>query len=400
MSILSGIKNMVRNKNPVTEFKLMRDKGNGIWEWNGHLYNCEILRSIVRPMALAAGKFEPKQMRNGKDANGNPTVQINPDAYIYFLLNEPNPYMTGQKFREKLAWHYAFNGNAFAYLVRDQNGFAMQAYPLNAYAVKSRYDDPSGRLYLKFSLTNGRQAEYPYEDVIHLCRDFGENDLFGSSQEAILEPLMQVITATDGSILSAIKNGGIIKWLLSFARNMRPEDLKARAKEFANDFLSTAEDNETVGVAATGADAKATQVQNNDYVPNALIMDRNMQRVLKFFNTNEKIVTSSYNEDEWNAFFEAVIEPFSQAMSEEFTRKVFSRRERGFGNKIIFDSSSLQYASMATKLGLVNLVDRGAMTPNQWRQILNLGPTGTPEGDLYLRRLDTGIANQRNGGIN
>ena len=70
------------------------------------------------------------------------------------------------------------------------------------------------------------------------------------------------------------------------------------------------------------------------------------------------------------------------------TRKLFTRNERSFGNKIIFESSNLQYASMATKLALSSMVDRGALTPNEWREVLNKAPI--PGGDTALLRKDTG----------
>ena len=59
----------------------------------------------------------------------------------------------------------------------------------------------------------------------------------------------------------------------------------------------------------------------------------------------------------------------------------------GFGNRIIFEATNLSYASMKTKLELVQFVDRGIMTPNEVRQILNLGPI--EGGDVPVRRLDT-----------
>ena len=74
-------------------------------------------------------------------------------------------------------------------------------------------------------------------------------------------------------------------------------------------------------------------------------------------------------------------------LSGEYTRKLFSRRERGFGNKIIFESSNLTFASMQTKLNLVQYVDRGILSPNEVREILNLAPRDG--GDEYIRRLDT-----------
>ena len=59
------------------------------------------------------------------------------------------------------------------------------------------------------------------------------------------------------------------------------------------------------------------------------------------------------------------------------------------GNRIFFESSNLQYASTNTRLALVAMVDRGAMTPNEWRAVLNFGPIDG--GDKPIRRLDTAL---------
>jgi hypothetical protein len=40
---------------------------------------------------------------------------------------------------------------------------------------------------------------------------------------------------------------------------------------------------------------------------------------------------------------------------------------------------------------MVALVDRGAMTPNQWREIFNMAPI--EGGDVPIRRLDTAPTN-------
>jgi hypothetical protein len=41
---------------------------------------------------------------------------------------------------------------------------------------------------------------------------------------------------------------------------------------------------------------------------------------------------------------------------------------------------------------MVALVDRGAMTPNQWREIFNMAPI--EGGDVPIRRLDTAPTSQ------
>ncbi len=79
-------------------------------------------------------------------------------------------------------------------------------------------------------------------------------------------------------------------------------------------------------------------------------------------------------------------------MSGEYTRKLFSRRERGFGNRVMFEASNLTFASMQTKLNLVQYVDRAIMTPNEVREILHYAPL--EGGDEPIRRLDTRPADE------
>ena len=388
MGFFTRIKNMIKDRNPTeTVVKLVRESGNGVYTWNGELLDYADIRAMVRPFTQAAGKFDAKHIRETVDKNGQKDIKVNPEPYIRILLAEPNPMMTGAAFRQRMAWQYMLKNNAFAYIVRDANGFAIGIYLLEWTSVEALLDDQR-RLYLRFNLKTGKQAVISYEDVIHVARDVGDNELFGSPNQKALETLMEVAGASDRSIIQAVKNGGAIKWLLKYTRGMRPEELKTRAKEFAKSFLDTENSEDgSIGVAATGADAEAKQVEPHDYVPNAMIMGNINKRLMAYFGTNEKIINSSYTEDEWNAYFENVIEPFAQAMAEEFTRKIFSRQERARGNRIAMDSTSLQYASMSSKLNLVQMVDRGALTPNEWRQILNLPPI--EGGEKPIRRLDT-----------
>lgn len=388
MGFFTRIKNMIKDRNPTeTVVKLVRESGNGVYTWSGELLDSGDVRAMVRPFTQAAGKFDAKHIRETVEKDGKMDIKVNPEPYIRILLAEPNPIMTGVAFRQRLAWQYMLKNNAFAYIVRDANGFAIQMYPLEWTSVEALLDE-NRQLYLRFNLQTGKQAVISYKDVIHIPRDVGGNELFGRPNQKALETLMEVAEASDRSIIQAVKNGGAIKWLLKYTRGMKPEDLRTRAKEFAKSFLDTENTEDgSIGVAATGADAEARQVEPHDYVPNAMVMSAVNKRLMAYFGTNEKIINSSYTEDEWNAYFENVIEPFAQAMAEEFTRKIFSRQERARGNRIAMDSTSLQYASMSSKLNLVQMVDRGALTPNEWRQILNLPPI--EGGDKPIRRLDT-----------
>lgn len=357
----------VQTRSPtVDRIQMVTQTGEGIYAWSGKLYDSDIVRSCIRPKAKAVGKLTAKHIRDNSAG-----FAINPDPYMRFLLEEPNPYMTGQVFQEKLATQLQLNNNAFALIIRNNDGLPVELYPIPATGVDAVYDKV-GNLLLRCTMRNGKVFTFDYSDVIHIRQDFNDKDIFGTSPMAALKPLMEIVTTTDQGIVNAIKNSAVIRWLLKFTTNVNDEDRKKRTKEFAESFL---EIDKTSGVASTDGKMEAQQVNPNDYVPNALQMDRTTKRIMNYFGTNPEIVASDYDENQWNAYYEAEIEPLAVQMSGEYTRKLFTRRERGFGNSIIFEASSLQYASMNTKLNLYQVVDRGAMLPNEWRRILgNLGP--------------------------
>lgn len=367
-----------------TRVQMVTERGNGYYAWNGKIYQSDIVRACIRPKVKAVGKLVGKHLRRTIQPDGSQKLQVNPEAYIRFLLEEPNPYMTGQKLQEKLATQLCLNNNAFAVVIRDENGYPAEIYPVPALSAEAIYDK-AGRLYLKFLFRNGKNYTFAYTDIIHLRQDFNDNDIFGESIAPALAPLMEIVNTTDQGIVKAIRNSSVIRWLLRFNQSLRPEDIEKQTKIFAENFLSVEKGG--YGVAGTDTKMDATQIDPKDYVPNAAQMDRTTIRIYSLFNTNEKIVQSRYTEDEWNAYYEAELEPVVMELSGEYTRKLFSRRERGFGNSIVFEASNLSTASMATKLNLCQMVDRGALTPNEWRAVLNLAPL--PDGDAPIRRLDT-----------
>lgn len=382
MGLLKNIRDALSARR-IAGVELMTQTGNNYLMWHGKIYDSDIVRSCIRPKVKAAGKLVAKHLRETVDDEGNHSLAVNPSNAIRFLLEEPNPLMTGQMLQEKLATQLCLNSNAFALILRDDMGNATAIYPITPRTVEAEYD-ASGRLLLKFTLTNNRIFTFPYEDVIHIRQDFNENDIFGTPIAPVLTPLLDVVTTTDQGIINAIKNSSVVRWLLKFSNAMRQEDLRDQAKKFADNFLETSSG---TGVAAVDGKADAQQINPTDYVPNALVMDRTTKRIFDLFNTNAAIVSSLYGENEYNSYFDAEVEPVLIQLGGEYTRKLFTRRERVFGNRIVFEASSWDSASISTKLNLQAMVDRGAMTPNEWRATFNLAPV--PGGDTPIRRLDT-----------
>ncbi|MDE5758814.1 MAG: phage portal protein, partial [Allobaculum sp.] len=284
--------------------------GENYYAWNRRLYDSDIIRSCLRPKVKAIGKLVGKHIRDGDGG-----LKVNPDANIRFLLSEPNPHMTGQQFQEKVATQLCLNNNAFILIIRDENGKPLQLYPIPCVSCETVYQD--NELYLKFYYRNGKSGIFPYAQIIHLRQDFNEGDIFGESPAKAITTMMEVIGTIDQGIIKAIKNSGIIRWLLTFNNSLRPEDIKNNVKSFVDNFLSVESD--TFGAAGTDSKANVTRIEPKDYVPNALQTEKTVNRIYSFFNTNEKIIQSRWTEDEWNAYYEAEIEPLAIQLGDTYT---------------------------------------------------------------------------------
>lgn len=386
-----GFFDRFKNKSKaVSKFKMVTETGNGFYTWNGKIYHSDIVRACIRPKVKAVGKLVAKHIRNEYTKSGS-TISVNPEPYLKFLLEEPNEFMSMQKLLEKVTAQLCLNKNAFILIIRDDNGFPTELYPIPAITAEHRIIN--GESYLQFWFQNGNQYTFRYKDIIHLREDYNENDIFGTGIMESLAPLMEIVNTTDQGIVKAVRNSSVIKWLLKFAVAMRPEDLEKQAEQFAKNFMSVENGD---GVAAVDSKADAQQITPNDYVPNAAQLTNVTRRIYSFFNTNEKIIQSSFSEDEWNAYYEQEIEPVVIDLDNSFTLKLFSRKERSYGNRIEFGAFNLSTASMSTKLQLSQMVDRGAMTANEWRSTFGL--PAIPGGDEVVRRLDTAPVEQTKGG--
>ena len=393
MGIFERIRRRVANAlatNTVSRVELMTETGNRYVSWNGTVYNSDIVRACIRPKAKAISKLAAKHIRKTLEAGGRTNISVWPQTNIRFLLTEPNPLMGMQALLEKTATQLCLNNNAFILIVRDDMGIPVALYPLAPRTVEAIYS-ASGVMSLRFTMPNNKMVTILYEDIIHIRQDFNDNDVFGEPLAPALVPLLDVVTTTDQGMINAIKNSSVIRWLLTFSNAMRDEDLRQKAKQFADNYLSTSE---AIGVAAVDAKVDAKQITQADYVPNASQMDRTTSRIYSLFNTSPGIVNSTRTENEWNAYFDAEVEPVLRQLNDEFTRKLFTRRERGFGNMIVFEASSWDSASPSTKMSLWQMVDRGALTPNEWRATFNLAPL--PGGDEPIRRLDTAAVTDGN----
>ena len=90
---------------------------------------------------------------------------------------------------------------------------------------------------------------------------------------------------------------------------------------------------------------------------------------------SKAVFNNSYNENEFNSFYESTIEPLAIQLSECFSNGLLTVNELERGEEILFFSERLQYASWNTKVGAIEkLMGLGIMSLNESRALLGLEP--------------------------
>ena len=200
-------------------------------------------------------------------------------------------------------------------------------------------------------------------------------------------------------MINAIKTTQSIKGVVKSTKSiLKPEDVKKMRDDFVKDFIEAADGS---GIGGLDGTTEFTPVKIEPTTASSEQVKQIDDKVLNYFGISESIIQSKYSEDEWNAFYESVLEPIAIQMSLEFSNKLFTPTEKGFGNEIIFESNRLQYASNNTKINLLRYGNNILMV-DEMREIFNLAPLPDGKGQVImqdLNHIDSDIANEyQNGG--
>jgi HK97 family phage portal protein len=298
------------------------------------------------------------------------------------LRASPNDYVTAYDLLYKAATAYFTQNNSFI-LIRRGDGGAEAFYNLNPSSVEFA-GGTDGALYAKMLFPDGRQVTLPYADIVHLRRHFSDNELLGADNSP-LHPLIDTSETLTQATAKAAQNAVNIRGVLKFTSLVNPTQVKLEKEQFVKDYLSLSN---TGGVAATDQRFDFVPTNAAAYsVPAEQIGAINAQ-IYSYLGINQKIVDGTFSEDEFQSFYESVIEPFALQMSLEFTKKC--------GIDIQFSSERLEFSSARTRISLLrNLLPYGIVSINEARRLLALPEV--EDGDKRLQSLnfaDTAIVNK------
>ena len=351
-----------------TEFKELGTYRSYFSVFGKDIYKSDDVRTCIRALAEHTSKANPRCT----------------DKRIERILQlRPNKFMNGKDFLAKVRNYLEIKNTAFVYIERDNTNKVIGFYPVPFQTYEAlEYKD---RLYIKFHFDgNHSNLVVPWDDLAVLRKDYVFSEIGGETNEPLI-PTLDVISTMDKGLQNAVKSTANLRGILKSTKAMlSPETLKQQKDIFVKDYMDISNEG---GIASLDATQEFKEINLKPTTASAEEAASYRERVYRYFGVSEKIINSTYSESEYDAFYESRIEPFLVALSLEFTYKIFTDRQIGFENEVWYESNRLQYASAKTKISMVQLVDRGLMTPNEYRALFNMAPY--EGGDEFVLRLDT-----------
>lgn len=355
-----------------TRYRTFTETSPVFTSFDGAVYEQELTRAAIERFASACSKL-------------NPEIAGTASAVITRAIHtEPNPVMTWSTFLKRLAAIYEIDGTAavvpsFSADMRIAGFFPMKFQTAEVI-------DLNGEPWVRFYLATGDTPVLKLSEVAFISKFQYYSDIFG--EHNCISQTMELIHAQAEAQENAIRNGAKIRFIGALNGQVRPEDIEEKRKEFIGRNL-TAENNGGILVYdQTWTDIK--EIEPQSYTISDAEMKRIEDNVCTYFGTNIDILQNKFNEDTWAAYYEGKVEPFAIQLGDGLTKMCFSDREKysaaqGRKNRIMFSSNRLQYASMASKRNMIrDLVDRGIMSINEGRDILQLPPV--EGGDVRVIR--------------
>ena len=378
-----GIFEKLKNKIIGLRYAHMLNSGLPIFSQFGqNIYASDVVQSIIDCIVQEMIKLQPKHVRGEKHN------QVPVKGSIQYVLDNPNELMTKRDFMSKVIWNLFLNYNAIIYpiykVIKNKDGTTTKQYTA-LYPLQPRkvdfLEDTTGTLFIRMQFKNMQEFTLPYSEVIHIRYKFSFNDYLGGNENGqpdndALIKLLEMDSNMREGILKAMKSSFSINGVVKSGSMMDRDKVKAMVEEF-NEKLK----NNESGI--LGLDGKS------DYIPltkKVQMVDAETlkfidNRILRIFGVSLAILTGDYTKDQYEAFYQKRLEPLIIAISQAFSKTLFTDREKQMGNEIIFLPKELIFMTTTQVLEAIRILgDAGDLYENEKRIALGLAPLEELEG--------------------
>ncbi len=356
-------------------------------QFGTNIYASDVVQQALSCIVDEMKKLKPAHVRK----HNQDLVPVVSD--IQEVLNNPNPLMTTSEFIEKTMWLLLLNSNVFIIptyytWIDDKTGAEKRRYeslyPINPTQVDF-IEDASNRLFVKFWFWNGDTTTIPYDDVIHVRYKFSLSEYMGGNRfgQPDHQPLLKTLELNDTmlqGIAKAMKASYAVNGIIKYNTMLDDGSTMANVKALEQKLK-----NSESGILPLDLKAEFTPFPKDIKMVDEPTLKFVDEKILRTWGIPLAILTGDYTKEQYEAFYQKALEPLIIALSQAFTKKVFTSREKAFGNEIKFYPKDLIFMTITQKIELANLLSpTGALFENEKRSMFGLMPLPELEGKRYM----------------
>lgn len=356
-------------------------------QFGTNIYESDVVQQALKCIVDEIKKLNPTHIRY---------VESDPQPVksdIQTVLDEPNDIMTTNEFLEKISWLLLLNYNAFViptyYTWIDDKTQAetrkyVSLYPINPTQVDF-IEDKSGTLFVKFWFWNGETTTIRYDDVIHIrynyaLSEYMGGDRMGQPNNKVLLNTLRTNNELLKGIGKAMKASYAVNGVVKYNTIIDGEEVEKNLARMEQHL----QNNES-GFLPLDLKADFTPIERKTNIVDADTLKFIDEKILRNWGVPLPILTGDYTTEQYNAFYQKTLEPLIIAISQAFTKKMFTRRERAFGNQIKLYPKDLIFMSIDQTLKMIDeLSPTGALFENEKRTSLGLRPLPELNGKRYM----------------
>lgn len=362
-------------------------------QFGNDIYASDVVQQAISCIVTEMKKLSPQHVRN---ISGDP--EPIEDSNIQKLLKNPNERMTQSDFIEKIMWQLFLNYNSFiipTYRILNGSKIYTGLYPVQPYQVDF-LQDPSDTLYVKFTFANNYETTLKYSDVIHIKYRYSVNEFMGGNEfgqpdnKALLKTLELNETLLQG-VSKALKSSFAINGVIKYNTLIDGGKMEVNLKELEEHLK-----NNESGILPMDLKGEFIPLQNNIQLVDSTTLKFIDEKILRHFGVPLTILTGDYTKEQYEAFYQKTLEPLIIAIGQAFTKTLFSDREKGFGNEIVFYPHELIFMTIEQKIELFDiLVDSGACYKNEMRVAFGMRPLKELVGQIAESSNKTNAENNK-----
>lgn len=356
-------------------------------QFGTNIYASDVVQQALKCIVDEMKKLNPTHVRY----KGNDPVPVK--STVQDVLDSPNQIMTTSEFIEKTIWMLLMNYNAFIIptyytWIDDKTGQERRSYdslyPINPTQVDF-IEDAGGRLFVKFWFLNGYTTTIAYDDVIHIRYNFSINQYMGGNEmgqpdHAALLGTLQLNDSLLKGVAKAMNASYAINGIVKYNTLMDDGKTEAALKELERKLQ-----NSESGFLPLDLKAEFTPLEHKSELVDKDTLEFIDSKILRNWGVPLAILTGDYTKEQYEAFYQKVLEPLALALSQAFTKKLFTRRERAFGNKVELYPKELIFMTVSQTLDMINILSpTGGLFENEKRVALGLRPLPELEGKRYM----------------